>query len=170
MTKRRTYDREGHSHFITFSCYKRRRLLDHDRAKRIVLGAMNAQLKRSAATCVGFVIMPDHVHSIIWFEADGQLSEFVKEWKRTSSLRIKDLFSISLQGYVSRFSTDEPVWQPRSYGFNLHSRKKIEEKLDYMHLNPVRGWFGRNALRLAKEFRSTLSAKSVGRRSNSLDR
>ncbi|HZZ30078.1 MAG TPA: transposase [Pirellulales bacterium] len=138
MTKRRIYDNEHHAHFLTFSCYKRRRLLDHDRVKRIVLGTLNGQLRRLAGSCVGFVIMPNHVHAIVWFEANGQLSEFLKQWKRTSSLRIKDLFSTSLAHYASCFSPSEPVWQPRSYGFNLYSRGKIEEKLDYIHLNPVR--------------------------------
>ena len=33
MVTKRVYDREGHAHFVTFSCFRRRRLLDHDRAK-----------------------------------------------------------------------------------------------------------------------------------------
>jgi putative transposase len=31
-----------------------------------------------------------------------------------------------------------PVWQAWYYGFNLCSRRKTEEKLIYMHQNPVR--------------------------------
>ena len=46
MRTRRIYDTERHAHFITFSCYKRRRLLDVDRSKRIVLGMLNSQLAR----------------------------------------------------------------------------------------------------------------------------
>jgi hypothetical protein len=30
MVSKRTYDREGHAHFVTFSCFRRRRLLDDD--------------------------------------------------------------------------------------------------------------------------------------------
>ncbi len=29
------------------------------------------------------------------------------------------------------------VWRVRSYSFEIHSTPKIEEKLTYMHLNPV---------------------------------
>ena len=29
-------------------------------------------------------------------------------------------------------------WQRRYYDFNVHSEKKLREKLDYMHMNPVR--------------------------------
>ena len=34
--ERRAYDDEKHAHFVTFSCYKRRKLLQPDQAKRIV--------------------------------------------------------------------------------------------------------------------------------------
>ena len=37
MVKRRVYDDEKHIHFITFSCDKRRRYLQTDIAKRIVI-------------------------------------------------------------------------------------------------------------------------------------
>ncbi len=30
------------------------------------------------------------------------------------------------------------LWQPRFYDFNVYSAKKIREKLEYMHANPVK--------------------------------
>ena len=61
--RRRIADDELFAHFVTFSCHKRRRLLDEDQPKRIVLGQLNDQLRRQSARCIGFVIMPDHVHA-----------------------------------------------------------------------------------------------------------
>ena len=40
-------DLKNHIHFITFSCYKRRKLLDHDRANGIVVYFLSEQLKQS---------------------------------------------------------------------------------------------------------------------------
>ena len=40
MTERRIYDQERYAHFVTFSCYRRARLLDADRAKACVLGTL----------------------------------------------------------------------------------------------------------------------------------
>jgi putative transposase len=65
MGIRTIHDDAPHAHFITFSCYRRRRLLDHDRAKRVVLGVLNSQLECRQAACIGFVVMPDHVHAIV---------------------------------------------------------------------------------------------------------
>jgi putative transposase len=65
-------------HFITFSNHHRCRLLDHDQTKRIVLGVLTDELHKFEARCVGFVIMPDHIHALIWFPKTGQLSRFMQ--------------------------------------------------------------------------------------------
>ena len=43
------------------------------------------------------------------------------------------------QGVVRRLALndDEPFWQARYYDFNVWSEKKREEKLRYIHRNPV---------------------------------
>jgi putative transposase len=145
MASRRVYDRDGDAHFITFSCYHRRRLLDHDDAKRIVLDVLNDQLSRQGGRCVGFVIMPDHVHAIVWFPAPDQLSHFMKQWKQRSSVEIKRLLRTKLTAYAATFDRDDPIWQARFYDFNLYSEWKMEEKLLYMHQNPVRAGLVRTA-------------------------
>ncbi len=92
MNPRRDYDRDGDAHFVTFSCYHRRRLLDHDDAKQVVVDLLNDQLGRQRGRCVGFVIIPDHVHAIIWFPMPDQLSHFLKQWNQRSSVVIKRSF------------------------------------------------------------------------------
>jgi putative transposase len=83
VVKRRVYDDEKHIHFVTFSCYRRRKYLEVDPAKRMVIGQLGSKLANRDGRCPGFVVMSDH-------------------------------------------------------GSNIWSRKKVEEKLDYMHMNPVR--------------------------------
>ncbi|HEY2155900.1 MAG TPA: transposase [Isosphaeraceae bacterium] len=138
MTPRRIYDREGHAHFVTFSCYRRRRLLDQDELKTIVLETLASQLEIQRGKCVGFVVMPDHVHAIVWFPASDQVSHFMKQWKQRSSIQIKRLLRGHLPSYASKINLTEPVWQARYYGFNLFTERKVEEKLAYIHQNPVR--------------------------------
>ena len=39
------------------------------------------------------------------------------------------------------FTTEEQpehFWQPRFYDFNVWSKEKVREKLEYMHANPVK--------------------------------
>ncbi|MEX1096786.1 MAG: transposase [Planctomycetales bacterium] len=135
---RRIFDSEGHAQFVTFSCYRRRRLLDDDRCKRIVIGTLGAELAKRSGVCIGFVVMPDHVHALVWFPETHQLSDFMQVWKQRSSVLIHRVLESQLRQYAGSIGRDDPVWQPKYYAFNVWSEDKVHEKLTYMHENPVR--------------------------------
>ena len=52
-SKRRIVDDALYAHFVTFSVFRRRRLLDHDHPKRIVLGVLNALLAETSSRSGG---------------------------------------------------------------------------------------------------------------------
>ncbi len=135
---RRQFDDRLYAHFITFTVDRRRRLLDHDHHKRILLGVLNDELVAFATRCVGFVVMPDHVHAVIWLPTAGQLSRFMHAWKRKSSFHIRNWQRAAAPNYFAGFDEGDRFWQPKYYPFEIYSRTKMEEKLHYMHENPVR--------------------------------
>jgi len=47
--RRRIFDSVGHAYFVTFSCYRRRRLLDDKKAKGAVIHFLSVQLKNQGA-------------------------------------------------------------------------------------------------------------------------
>src|SRR5262245_3970725 len=117
MARRKIIDDELFAHFITFSCDRRRRLLNLDQPKRIVLGALNQELRRCDGKCVGFVIMPDHVHALVWFPRTGQLSGFMHEWKRYSSRMVREWYREQNLRYFERADFGNRFWQPKYYAF-----------------------------------------------------
>ena len=140
MTRRRIYDLPGHAHFITFSCNGRRKLLNQDRCKRIVIAHLEKIRSNLDCRCFGFVIMPEHVHALIWFQDEGMLSHFAQEWKRQSSIAITECFrrmSNPVLDYIKRQDGSHRVWQRKYYDFNVFTPGKAIEKLNYMHNNPV---------------------------------
>ena len=141
MTHRQIIDDLTYAHFVTFSCQGRRRLLDADQPKRILLRELCDQLKRQDAKCIGFVVMPDHVHAIVWFPEPGQLSRFMHGWKRLASYHIRAWYQSQDYEYFKKAGQQDKFWTPKYYGLAIASEKKIVEKLDYMHLNPVRAGF-----------------------------
>jgi len=44
MTNRRIYDEKSQAHYLTFSCYRRRKFLNDDIHKKIVIGVLSSQL------------------------------------------------------------------------------------------------------------------------------
>jgi len=102
MATQRIFDAEHHAQFVTFSCYRRRKLLDHPRVRDEFVGITAEKLAEHHGICSGFVVMPDHVYAIVWFAEAGALSTFMKSWKQTTSLRLKRMLRGVLPNYASR--------------------------------------------------------------------
>ena len=61
-----------------------------------------------------------------------------QQWKQQSSVRAKRALRETCTAYAGGIDPGEPFWQRKYYNFNLYSEKKVREKVEYMHLNPVR--------------------------------
>ena len=138
MTSRKVYDAERCAHFVTCSCFHRRKLLDADPIKLLIISELKASLSTNAGHCLGYVVMPSHVHAIVWLPESSKVSKFMNRWKSGSSHHVKHWLQQHRPKYVDQTTPNDAVWQAGFYDFNLESQEKIEEKLDYMHLNPVR--------------------------------
>jgi len=96
------------------------------------------ELGKFDGICCGFVVMPDHVHATVWFPQPGQLSSFMQNWKSRSSRQLKRFVRGHFREYAKSLDPKQPFWLQKYYPLNLYTEKKAREKLDYMHLNPVR--------------------------------
>jgi putative transposase len=137
MPKRQIINLPGQRHFVTFSTYQLRRFFDSAHTRDIVMEVLDQSLGTHRAGCSGFVIMPSHVHAILFGEPDFQISRLIQAWKKTSSYRLKRLYASEVTSYHQMCPQNCPIWQAGFYDFNLESDEKISEKLDYMHNNPV---------------------------------
>jgi len=122
---------------VTFSWYRRRGLLDHNRAKQIVIHFPGEQLRNQAGQCVGFVIRPDHVHAIVHFTKEGLLSVLMNQWKRRSLIHLKRFYRIHPENDCSKLHVKDAMWQPKYEAFNVFSEARLNGKLAYMHNHPV---------------------------------
>ena len=137
MPKRLLVYGPGTLHFVTFSTYQRRRFLEPDRTRSIVVETLSEMLERHGASCHGFVVMPDHVHALLTVREDSTIADFLKVWKKTSSYRIGRFYEQELTKYRELCPRKCPVWQARYYDFNVFTTRKHVEKLKYIHRNPV---------------------------------
>ena len=126
------------THYITFSCYQRRKLLDSDTPTQIVMNNLADQLIRKKVSCLAFVIMPNHVHAILHLPIDSQLSPFVQQWKRISSFQIKKWYQKHQMNYWKKVPDHEPIWQDGYHAFPIIQENTLFQKQKYIHDNPVR--------------------------------
>jgi putative transposase len=133
---------QGGLHFVTFSCYRRRPLLGTAQARHRFVKILDEVRRRHAFRLVGYVVMPEHVHLLISEPARKNPSKvlqvlkqkvaraLLKRRRRANSAQL----SLAFEGGQRE---EGHFWQRRFYDFNVWSEKKLKEKLEYMHANPV---------------------------------
>jgi putative transposase len=141
-TKLKRYYGRGDLHFLTFSCYRRLPLLRTVRARNFFVQTLEKIRQRYRFRLVGYVVMPDHVHLLIGEPEKGTPSAVLKALKQRVSrdLRGKKRRTSPHQlqlAFMKNYGDLPRFWQPRFYDFNVYSKKKKREKLEYMHANPV---------------------------------
>jgi putative transposase len=120
--KRIRYHQTGESHFLTFSCYRRRPYLSTVAAMELFENALERVRLRYLFVVSGYVVMPEHVHLLVNEPQRALLSKAIQALKLSVSMR----------------SRERPFWQAHYYDFNVSTHEKFVEKLRYMHRNPVK--------------------------------
>jgi putative transposase len=131
-------------HFITCSCYRRLPLFASARSKNLFVKILGEVRDRHGFPLAGYVVMPNPIQLLIGEPAKGTPSTVMQVLKQRASrhLRRKPRRKISSQPlalpFPQRNDSLPQFWQPRFYDFNVWSQSKFVEKLQYMHMNPVK--------------------------------
>ena len=153
---KRYYGR-NHLHFITTSCYHRLPNLDTAARRNLFLEILEEARQRFQFVVVGYVVMPEHVH-LLMSETGLVNPSVVMKWVKFRLAR-RVLFdsahtsrsnseasttSSKRDVWGTQPQTQDRLWQHRFYDFNVFTTAKVDEKLNYMHMNPVvRGLVGK---------------------------
>ncbi len=121
----------GHSHFITFTCYRRMERLTNPQACSVVLRALENTRMRYELRVFGFVLMPDHVHLLLSEPKRGTLARALQSLKSASA-------RMARAAPAENMGTRNPFWQARYYDRYMRDYDEFSEKLRYIHRNPVR--------------------------------
>ena len=138
---KRHYGR-GDLHFVTFSCYRRRPLLGTRRARDRFVKILDQVRARQDFRVIGYVVMPEHVHLLLTEPAEGNPSKILQVLKQKVSTALRRRRRKTSQNqlglpFPETLTDQKHFWQRRFYDFNVWSEKKLWEKLNYMHRNPV---------------------------------
>jgi putative transposase len=90
---------------------------------------------------IGYVVMPEHIHLLIGESCKGDPSKVLQVLKQKTSRILRGKRNVTKQLSLKFVGTEVPAdhfWQRRFYDFNVWSAKKVREKLEYMHFNPVK--------------------------------
>ena len=140
--------RTGHL-FISGSVYHRIPIFRAAHTAEIFLQALEAYRQKYNFLVIGYVLMPDHFHLLIWFPENGRFVDFLRDFKSfvgrrviqwlkgANRLKLLDRFRIARPG-TRRKDPKYCVLQYNSYIKSVRSTRGLWETLEYIHLNPVK--------------------------------
>ncbi len=148
------YD-NGEPHFLTFSCYRRMSLLSSDRTRQWFVEALSDARIVHGFHLWAWVIMPDHVHLLLWppfasISPDprsmrGRICGILSSLKKPVGEKAVDYLrdnapdSLRLLRVENAKRTYHRFWQAGSgYDENVSEPSALHAIIEYIHLNPVR--------------------------------
>ncbi|MDF2455790.1 MAG: transposase [Cytophagaceae bacterium] len=132
----------GEVYFWTSTIKEWKHLLKKDYYKEVIIEQLQWLKHQNKIKIYSYVIMPNHLH-IIWetLEKNGKEMPHASLNKWTSSQFLKHLKANHPQVLVNFIEKTKErnhrFWQRDSLAILMDSREKIEQKIDYIHDNPL---------------------------------
>lgn len=158
------FDDNSYIHFITTNTYRNYPYFQDEEFSQILLEELRFYSGKLGFTLIGYVIMPSHLHLLLWWDKDEQtmlnISTIMQRVKGATARRIIDLLrgrsehplrplsqsreqmlsatQESVESNAHKRNIKHRLWQRGFYDFNIYSEETLFQKLDYIHNNPVR--------------------------------
>ncbi|MFO0814981.1 MAG: transposase [Gemmatales bacterium] len=140
----RHFDEPGHAHFLTFSCFHRLPLLSKDRTRLWMVDAINRARKKHGFHVWAWVLMPEHVHLLIWPQQPASTAEILRSIKIPVAKRAIAYLKVQAPQYLEKLIvrvagvSEYRFWQTGSgYDVNVIEPTQVYAVVEYIHNNPV---------------------------------
>jgi REP element-mobilizing transposase RayT len=130
-------------HFFTATILEWKKLLKPDKYKDIIVNSMKFLVSRQRVIIYGFVIMINHIHIVWQMKAGISRSNLQRDFLKFTAQKIKRDLSKNHPQVLDCFFVDAKdrayqFWERNPPSVEIWSEKVLEQKLKYLHENPVR--------------------------------
>ena len=138
------------TYFATFTVVGWIDIFPRSRYSDIVIDSLKFCQQNKGLDIFAYVIMPSHIH-IVFRQLDGKLNETIRDFKSFTANQILKKVQLE-QGesrrdwllhmfeYHAKFKNQNKkyqFWQKTNYPIALTNSSMVDQKVEYIHLNPV---------------------------------
>ena len=138
-------NKEGNIYFITTTVMNFDNILTlKEKYTSIIIDSLKFLNEEHKAALSAYVIMPSHIHMLIYIPKGESISDFMRDFKKYTSAAIfkevqKDDNKILLQRLKSNSVGGKwKLWKDRFDSQIVISEKFFKQKINYIHYNPVK--------------------------------
>jgi len=152
MPTRTTQNSDASLYYITFTCFNWLPLFQLTNAYDVVYKWLNYLKEKHNIQTTAYVIMPNHLHSILFFPTPNfslnkiisnakrfMAYEIIKRLKETNQTAILEQLQSAVTKKEKQKGQLHKVFEESFDAKSIDNRKFFLQKLNYIHLNPVRG-------------------------------
>ncbi len=140
--QRKSNTQTGKIYFYTATIHNWLPLLEQDSNKQVIIDSLKFLSGNGLITVYAFVIMPNHIH-LLWQQNAANGSETPKGslLKYSAHIFLKQLQDTNAAApyLVNATNKKHEIWQRDSLAIEIYSRAVAQQKLQYIHFNPVKG-------------------------------
>ena len=135
-----------HLYFVITTTAQRTHIFRRETVKRILVDGLYYISLMNHTYLYAFVVMPNHIHTIIQCPADSPPADWTRAFKTSTAQLIIRLYQVeqnhkaieSLTALVTRPKKQQyKVWEDGYLAKNVVTPNFLEQKLTYIHNNPV---------------------------------
>lgn len=132
-----------HPEFLTVTCLEWKHILNRDRFKNIVTESLTYLCSAKRINVYGFVIMSNHFHLIWQILGEHKRADVQRDFLKYTGQQILKVMDIEKSELLNELLVNAKdrryqVWERNSLGIPLWTPEVFEQKLDYIHNNPVK--------------------------------
>jgi len=134
---------EEYVQFFTATILEWKHLLKPDKYKQIILDSLQFLVANKRIKVYGFVIMINHIHLIWHIQREFKRENVQRDFLKYTAQRIKADIEKNHPKVLPLFLVNAKdrkyqIWERNPLSIDIWSREVLWQKLQYMHLNPVR--------------------------------
>jgi len=141
-------EKEG-LYFLTFQIVGWVDIFTRKQYRDIVIESFKYSQQHKGLIIYAYVIMSNHIHLLAQNE-NGDLSSWIRDFKNYTSRQFFEIIDSEVESrkewmnmifkYYGKFKEGQTrqIWTHENHGEHIYSQKFIEQKLNYIHNNPVR--------------------------------
>lgn len=146
----RTFSEKTYAYFVTCTIVDWLSVFSRAAYCQIALDSLAYIRDHKGAQLNAFVIMPTHMHAIIFPQEGVNLSDILRDFKRFTSRAIsKKADELSDADFLQNFAlarqknraqdvSQYQVWQEGSHPEAIYTLEFAKQKINYIHYNPVK--------------------------------
>jgi putative transposase len=142
-------------YFITFTVVNWIDLFIRDEYREIILKSLRYCQENKGLIVHAYCIMTSHVHLIVSIGDGNNLSDVIRDYKSFTSGALKQsikehpkesrkewmIWMFERAGKKNKRNQDFQLWQQHNHPIQLSTQEMIDQRLDYIHNNPMVGGF-----------------------------